>query len=89
MANFGKHRAVGAPGWLDRLEGLLARELAPSPLRFRTALRLTTVATIGAALVVSCHVNSELGTYIVWLMVGAGPMLSLRNSREALHRWLC
>jgi uncharacterized membrane protein YccC len=84
MTNFGKHRAVGAPGWLDRLEALLARELAPSPLRFQTALRLTTVATIGAALVVSCHVNSELGTYIVWLMVGAGPMLSLRNSSGIL-----
>ena len=81
---FGKHHAVGTPNSLDRLEGLLARELAPSSLRFRAALRLTTVATIGAALVVRCHLNSELGTYIVWLMVGAGPMMSLRNASGIL-----
>ncbi len=78
------HRAVGATGWLDRLEGLLAQELAPSPRRFWTALRLTTIATIGAALVVSCHVNSELGTYIVWLLVGAGTMMSLRKASAIL-----
>ena len=36
---------------------------------------MTTIATIGAGLVVSCHVNNELGTYIVWLLVGAGPMI--------------
>ena len=38
---------------------------------------MTTIATIGAGLVASCHVNNELGTYIVWLLVGAGPMMSL------------
>ena len=77
----GKHDgAVGAAGWLVRLKGLLAHELASSPGRVWTALRLTTIATVGAALVVSCHVNSELGTYIVWLMVGAGPMMSFRKA---------
>src|SRR5271166_3719838 len=74
------HRAAGEADWLNRLEGLLAQELAPSPLRFWTALRLTTIASVGAALVVSCHVNSELGTYIVWLLVGAGPMMSIRRA---------
>ena len=67
-------------GWLDQLELLLTRELAPTREKFRTAFRLTTIATIGAALVVICHVNSELGTYIVWLLVGAGPMLSVRKA---------
>ncbi len=28
----------------------------------------------------SCHVNNELGTYIVWLLVGAGPMMSARKA---------
>ncbi len=28
----------------------------------------------------SCHVNNQLGTYIVWLLVGAGPMMSLRTA---------
>ena len=63
--------------WFDQLEALLARELAPSARKFRTAFRLTTIATIGAGLVAICHVNNELGTYIVWLLVGAGPMMSV------------
>ena len=70
-----RDRAVRAVGWLDRLQTLLAQELAPSRRRLWTALRLTTIATIGTALVVICHVNNQLGTYIVWLLVGAGPMM--------------
>ena len=70
--------------WLDRLEGLLMRELAPSWRKFRTTLRMTIVATSGAALVTICHVNSELGVYIVWLLVGAGPMMSMRKALEVL-----
>jgi uncharacterized protein (DUF58 family) len=31
-------------------------------------------------LVASCHVTNELGTYIVWLLVGAGPMMSFRKA---------
>ncbi len=41
---------------------------------------MTTIATLGAGLIVSCHVNNQLGTYIVWLLVGAGPMMSLRKA---------
>src|ERR1700683_5472326 len=67
-------------GWLDRLGNLLARELAPSPRKLRTALRIATIGTIGAALIVSCHVNNEIGTYLVWLLVGAGPMMSARKA---------
>src|SRR3984957_1711754 len=65
---------------IDQLGGLLAQELAPSSRKVRTAFRLATIATIGAGLVVSCHVNSELGAYIVWLLVGAGPMMSARKA---------
>jgi uncharacterized membrane protein YccC len=67
-------------GWYDQLEALLARELAPTSRKLRTAFRLTTIATIGAGLVATCHVNNELGTYIVWLLVGAGPMMSVRRA---------
>jgi hypothetical protein len=82
MAGFAKSeiRLAQPPGWFDQLAALLGRELAPNSRKFRTALRLTTVATIGAGLVASCHVNNELGTYIVWLLVGAGPMMSLRKA---------
>jgi hypothetical protein len=67
-------------GWFDQLAALLTRELAPSSRKFRTALRLTTIGTLGAGLVASCHVNSGLGTYAVWLLVGAGPMMSPREA---------
>jgi Fusaric acid resistance protein family len=63
-------------GWFDQLETLLAGELAPTWQKFSTSLRITTIATIGAGLVAICHINSELGAYIVWLLVGAGPMMS-------------
>ncbi len=72
-------------GWLYRLNNLLARELAPSPRnKLRTALRIATVGTIGAALIIICHVNNEIGTYLVWLLVGAGPMLSARKAIAVL-----
>jgi hypothetical protein len=70
--------------WFDQLEVLLARELTPSRRKLRTALRLTTIATVGAGLLVTCHVNNELGTYIVWLLVGAGPMISIRKALRFL-----
>src|ERR1700690_2538360 len=86
MAGFAKPglRLAQPTGWFDQLAALLARELAPSPRKFRTALRLTTIATLGAGLVASCHVNNELGTYIVWLLVGAGPMMSARKAAAFL-----
>jgi uncharacterized membrane protein YccC len=71
-------------GWLDQLSALLARELAPSSRKFRTALRLTTIGTLGAGLIASCHVNSGLATYAVWLLVGAGPMMSPRKASAFL-----
>ena len=71
-------------GWFDQLAALLTRELAPSSRKLRTALRITTIATLGAGLITSCHVNNQLGTYIVWLLVGAGPMMSLRRASAFL-----
>ncbi len=86
MAGFAKPelRLAQAPGWFDQLAALLARELSPTSRKFRTALRLTTIATLGAGLIVSCHVNNQLGTYIVWLLVGAGPMMSARKATAFL-----
>ena len=66
--------------WFDQFAALLARELAPSSRKLRTALRITTIGTLGAGLVTICHVNNQLGTYIVWLLVGAGPMMSFRKA---------
>jgi hypothetical protein len=82
MSDFVTHdlQLAQPSGWLDQLKRLLARELAPSPRKFRTALRIATIATIGAGLIASCHVNSQYGTYFVWLLAGAGPMLSARKA---------
>jgi fusaric acid resistance family protein len=82
MVGFAKPelRLAQTPGWFDQLAALLARELAPSSRKFRTALRLTTIGTLGAGLIASCHVNNQLGTYIVWLLVGAGPMMAPRKA---------
>jgi uncharacterized membrane protein YccC len=68
------------PAWFDRLAALVARELAPSPRKIRTALRISTIVTIAIGLDASCHVNSQLGAVIVWLLAGAGPMMSIRKA---------
>jgi uncharacterized membrane protein YccC len=65
--------------WADWLASLLERELAPSPRKFRVALRISLIGTMGAALIAICHVNNELGTYLIWLLVGAGAMMSVRK----------
>jgi hypothetical protein len=82
MAGFIEQRfAIKRPlAWLDQLEVLFARELAPSPRKIRTALRLSTIVTIAIGLDASCHVNSQLGAVIVWLLAGAGPMMSIRKA---------
>ena len=64
-----------SPAWFDRLGALVARELAPSPRKIRTALRVSIIVTIAIGLDASCHVNSQLGAVIVWLLAGAGPMM--------------
>ena len=66
--------------WLDRLEALVARELAPSARKLRTALRIATIVTIAIGLDAICHVNTVLGAVIIWILVGAGPMMSLRRA---------
>jgi Fusaric acid resistance protein family len=66
-------------GWLDAFEALLVPELAPTARKLRTALRLATIGSAGSALIAICHIQNELGTYIVWLLVGAGPMLSVKR----------
>jgi hypothetical protein len=86
VAGFAKPEIALAqpPGWFDQLEALLGRELAPSSRKLRTALRLATIGTLGAGLIASCHVNNPLGTYLVWLLVGAGPMMSARKATTLL-----
>jgi len=70
----------GPFAWWDRLEALVARELAPSARKIRTALRIATIVAIAIGLDASCHVNTQLGAVIVWLVAGAGPMMSMRKA---------
>jgi len=71
---------VRPSGWVNRLATFLSRELAPNSRKLRSALRLSTIGTVGAGAIASAHIHSEVGTYIVWLLVGAGPMMSLRTA---------
>src|ERR1700691_4876694 len=82
MAGFIEQRFgfQGPLAWLDRLEALLAHELAPNARKLRTALRISTMVTIAIGLDASCHVNTQLGAVIVWLLAGAGPMMSMRKA---------
>ena len=66
--------------WLDRLEASVAHELAPNARKIRTALRISTIVTIAIGLDASCHVNSQLGAVIVWLLAGAGPTMPIRKA---------
>jgi hypothetical protein len=66
--------------WLDQLEALFARELAPGTRKIRTTLRISAIVTIAIGLDAICHVNSQLGAVVVWLLAGAGPMMSIRKA---------
>src|SRR5579863_4646020 len=82
MAGFiGQRFGIQRPlAWLDRLEALVAHELAPGPRKIRTALRISTIVTIAIALDASCHVNTRLDAVTVWILAGAGPMMSVRKA---------
>ena len=66
--------------WLDQLEALVVRELAPNDRKLRTALRTATIVTIAIGLDAICHVNTLLGAVIIWILAGAGPMMSIRRA---------
>jgi len=72
-----KTRLTGEVAWLT---ALLAEELALRPRRVITSLRWATIATIGAGLMAACHVDSQLGPYVVWLLLGPVAMMSLRTA---------
>jgi len=71
---------AGPERWFDWLVRLAVEELAPRPLRVVTALRFAIIASVGTGLMAACHVDSPLGPYIIWLLLGAVPMMSLGNA---------
>jgi uncharacterized membrane protein YccC len=70
--------------WIDSFAALLVEELAPSPRRLKLTLRMALIGTVGAALVTSCHVDNQLGTYLVWIIIGPVAMMSLRKAVTSL-----
>jgi hypothetical protein len=62
-------------GWFEQLGALLSHELAPTSRKLRTALRIAAISTIGVGLIAICHVDTEWGAFLVWLLVGTGPMM--------------
>ena len=76
----GRRRLSG----LDSFIALLLEELTPSPRRLKTTLRMALIGTVGAAIVASCHVYNQLGTYLVWIIIGPVAMMSLRRALFSL-----
>jgi hypothetical protein len=54
----------------ESLVELIRAELAPQHRRLRNTIRMTTIGTFGAGVMAACHIQSILGTYIVWTLVG-------------------
>lgn len=69
---------------LRSLGSLLAEELAPDSRRLKTTMRMAVIGTVGAGLVASCHVQNQLGTYLVWILIGPVAMMSWRQAVIAL-----
>ncbi len=66
---------------LESLADLLWAELAPHSRRTRNTIRMALIGVVGAGLIASCHVESALGTYVVWTMVGSpAPMMSFSGA---------
>ena len=64
----------------SRLEALLVelrQELALRPHRLRSSLRSAAITALGAGLMAAAHVDSSLGPYVVWILVGT-PTAMLR-----------
>lgn len=79
MARFNSNLTAGSLWFFGRLRWvskLLVEELAPRPRRLRTAMRMALIGTIGAGLMAIGHVQTALGAYIVWLMLGENAMMS-------------
>ena len=70
--------------WLDWLVALVIEELTPNSRRLKTTLRMAVIGTLGAALMAACHVQNQLGTYLVWLLIGPVPMMSFRKALTCL-----
>jgi hypothetical protein len=69
---------------LRSLGALLAEELAPNSRRLKTTMRMAVIGTVGAALVAACHVQNQLGTYLVWILIGPVAMMSPRKALTAV-----
>lgn len=69
-----------AGSWFNWLLRLTAEELAPRPRRIATALRFAIIASVAIGLMAACHVDSVLGPYLIWLLLGAVPMMSLTTA---------
>ena len=68
---------------LSRFASLFAQlrgELALRPHRLRSAIRSAIITALGAGLMAAAHVDSNLGPYVIWLLVGTPTaMLSWRT----------
>jgi uncharacterized membrane protein YccC len=77
MSSPGNTIAAGAPrshrftGSRSPLIGYLAEELSVRPGRLMRAIRLSMICTVGDGLMAATHVDSILGSYLLWAVAAA------------------
>jgi hypothetical protein len=80
MASLVSNNTKPRENWFEWLLRLIAEELAPRPRRVSTSFRYATISTVATGLMAACHVDSPLGPYLSWLLLGGGPMMSLEKA---------
>jgi len=66
---------------VDYIIDIIRAELTPHHRRIRNTIRMATIGTFGAGVMAACHIQSVLGTYIIWTLVGsAGPMMGFSEA---------
>ena len=60
---------------------MVRAEMVPHRRRTRNTIRMTVIGTLGAGLMTACHVESVLGTYVLWTLIGSpGAMMSFAQA---------
>jgi len=68
---------------IDRAGRIAREELAPSPARLRTAMRIALICSLGTGLIAVMHIQSVLGAYTLWGLTST-PTVALRPMRALM-----
>jgi multidrug resistance protein MdtO len=73
---------ISLPGWEQKLFAFLRQEFAPSPTRWRAALRITLLCALGTAVIMSLHIpNGEFLIIFFFAVSQPDAWASFRRAR--------